>query len=68
VFDGLRGETPIAKLCRREGIHSCRPSENSTAGCFEMKQVCETPESSVCLRQTTNSVNDLRQALITVVD
>ena len=25
---------------------------------LEMKQVCETPEGSVCLRQTTNSVND----------
>ena len=32
VLDGLRGETPIAELCRREGIHSCRPSKNSTAG------------------------------------
>ena len=25
---------------------------------LEMKQVCETPEGSGCLRQTTNSVND----------
>ena len=32
VLDGLRGETSIAELCRREGIHSCRPSKNSTAG------------------------------------
>ena len=27
VLDGLRGETSIAELCRREGIHSCRAIE-----------------------------------------